>query len=175
MPGKSRQVAWISLGSNLNPEVEIHRALTQLEQTFGKLTLSQTYRSEPVGLNVDHCAPFLNLVAGLTTELTPQALVKRLKAIEGPTPSQAPANHYCRALDLDLICLGAFQGHFGRLVLPYPSLLKHDFVLRPMAELTPHQTPPGYALSYQQLWQLHAHADQRMQAVELDWLPGAPK
>ncbi|WP_114418121.1 2-amino-4-hydroxy-6-hydroxymethyldihydropteridine diphosphokinase [Marinospirillum perlucidum] len=162
---------WVSLGSNHDRDHQIARALDELYQRFGELVISRIYETQPVGLKVKHCAPFYNLIAGFFTSLPPGELNRHLKEIEGDTKYLCPEDKsiYARALDLDLVAHGDKEGQFEGVQLPYKQLLKHDFVLRPLAELAPHEQAPGQELSWSQLWQKHAHPEQKMQAVDFTW------
>jgi 2-amino-4-hydroxy-6-hydroxymethyldihydropteridine diphosphokinase len=163
--------AWISLGSNHDRQQQISNALDALHQTFGNLTISQIYETQPVGLKVRHCDPFYNLVAGFTTQLTVTALNAFLKQVEGGGTCRRPSDQstYMRALDLDIILYGDACGDHEGLWLPYRDLMKHDFVLRPMAEVAPDLYLPGSQHTFRQLWQQHQHSDQRMQAIDFHW------
>lgn len=162
---------WISLGSNHDRHQQISRALDALHKAFGTLIISQIYETQPVGLKVARCAPFYNLVAGFFTQLQPSQLNSFLKSVEAQQKYLLPEDRsiYVRALDLDLVTWGDACVELDGLRLPYKDLLKHDFVLRPLAELAPEQLAPGYNLSYQQLWQTHAHPEQQMRAVDFTW------
>lgn len=166
---------WVSLGSNFQPQEQLHRALTELERNFGSLKLSQAYKTQPVGIKAKQCAPFYNLAVGFYTELQPVAVNKVLKSIEADTVYLMPADAsvYVRALDLDIISWGDLAGCIEGINLPYPDLLKHDFVLLPMAELAPQECPPGYAQTYADLWRTHAHPEQPMQTIDLAWQASA--
>lgn len=162
---------WVSLGSNHERHYQISRALQALQAEFGRLRVSQVYETQPVGIKVKRCAPFYNLVAGFYTLLKPGELNALLKSIEGNEKYLMPEDQsiYVRALDLDIISWGDANGLIDGVQLPYPDLLKHDFVLLPMAELTPNQKPIGYSLTYSELWQKYAHAEQLLKPVELTW------
>ena len=162
---------WISLGSNHQRHYQINRALQALQAEFGVLRVSQVYETQPVGIKVKSCAPFYNLVAGFYTTLKPSELNALLKQIEGNEKYLMPEDQsvYVRALDLDIISWDKASGEVDGVQLPYPDLLKHDFVLLPMAELEPNQKPAGYQQTYLELWQIHAHADQVLKPVKLTW------
>lgn len=162
---------WISLGSNHERSQQLSRALQALQADFGELRVSRVFETQPVGIKVKSCAPFYNLVAGFYTSLKPSELNALLKRIEGNEKYLMPEDNsiYVRALDLDIISWDNSGGLVDGVQLPYPDLLKHDFVLLPMAELEPNQRPAGYQQTYLELWQTYAHADQVMQPVELTW------
>lgn len=162
---------WISLGSNHDRHYQISRALDALQQAFGTLTISQVYETQPVGLTRQQCAPFYNLIVGFQTQLSVGSLNAFLKAVEGDqkhllTPDRRV---YVRALDLDIVCWGQATGPVEGVQLPYRDLLKHDFVLRPLAELVPDEYLPGSHQTYRHLWQQHQHPDQLMAAVDFTW------
>lgn len=160
---------WVSLGSNHERRYQISRALQALQAKFGDLRVSQVYETQPVGIKVKSCAAFYNLVAGFYTLLQPGELNALLKRIEGNEKYLMPEDKsiYVRALDLDIISWGDVSGLVEGVQLPYPDLLNHDFVLRPMAELAPNQKPVGYTLTYSELWQKYVHAEQQLKPVEL--------
>lgn len=168
---ESQVPVWISLGSNHDRHHQISRALDALQQAFGELIISQIYETQPVGLSREQCAPFYNLIAGFQTRLSAGALNAFLKQVEGDQKHllRADRKTYVRALDLDLVCWGQASGLVEGVQLPYRDLLKHDFVLRPLAELAPDSFLPGSDQSYRQLWQHHHHPDQRMAAVDFTW------
>lgn len=162
---------WVSLGSNYERQHQLSRALQALQAEFGELKVSQVYETQPVGIKVKSCAPFYNLVAGFYTTAKPNELNALLKQIEGNEKYLMPEDQsiYVRALDLDIISWDKASGLVDGVQLPYPDLLKHDFVLLPMAELVPDQKPAGYQQSYWELWQAYAHAEQIMKPVKLNW------
>lgn len=162
---------WISLGSNYQRHHQLSRALQALQADFGELRVSRVFETQPVGIKVKSCAPFYNLVAGFYTTLNPSELNALLKKIEGDEKYFMPKDQsvYVRALDLDIISWDNLSGLVDGVQLPYPDLLKHDFVLLPMAELEPNQRPAGYQQTYLALWQAHAHPDQIMKPVVFTW------
>jgi len=60
---------YIGVGSNIDPCLEIALGLEQLASVFGRLEISQAYRSAAVGFEGP---PFINLVVGFTTEFLMQ-------------------------------------------------------------------------------------------------------
>jgi 2-amino-4-hydroxy-6-hydroxymethyldihydropteridine diphosphokinase len=57
-------LVYLSLGSNIEREVNIRACLDELTGEFGLLSISSVYESESVGFRGD---PFFNLVVGLRT------------------------------------------------------------------------------------------------------------
>lgn len=158
----------LSLGSNIDRDHHLYVALTALADEFAPLTLSQVYETKPVGLTAD---PFYNLVVAFNTARSVGEVQQTCKQIEQHytrKPARPPQG-YTRALDLDLLTYGDLCGVHEGILLPRAEVLKHDFVLRPLAELFPHQRMPGRHESYAELWQTHAHPDQWMTPVSFHW------
>jgi 2-amino-4-hydroxy-6-hydroxymethyldihydropteridine diphosphokinase len=136
--------AYIGLGANLG------EAAAQVEAAIGALAAepgcrlvarSSLYRSAPV----DAAGPdYANAVAALDTDLEPFELLERLQAIEQRFGRQRPYPNAPRTLDLDLLLHGQASLHGPMLTLPHPRLHLRAFVLRPLAELAPDLTVPGY-------------------------------
>jgi 2-amino-4-hydroxy-6-hydroxymethyldihydropteridine diphosphokinase len=80
--------------------------------------------------------PFVNGVALLESETTPEALLAALHAIEDEAGRARPYPNAPRVLDLDLIDLGA-RVRAATPVLPHPRAHQRAFVLRPLAEVAP--------------------------------------
>ncbi len=163
--------AWVSLGSNHDRHFHISHALDALAAQFGELHISAVYETQPVGIQAKVCAPFYNLVAGFYTQLSPGQLNIAFKSIEGESKYLLPEDQsiYVRALDLDLVTYGQAKGLVDGIELPYKHLFKHDFVLRPLAELAPHEQAPGLKKNWSQLWAEHAHPEQQMRRVDFTW------
>ena len=73
------QRAWLSLGSNLEPERHLGAALVELRARFDAILVSPVYRFAAVGFDGPD---FLNLAVGLDTDLDPFALNHWLHALE---------------------------------------------------------------------------------------------
>ena len=54
--------AWLSLGSNLEPERHLRDALTELRARYGGIVVSPAYRTRAVGFDGPD---FLNLAVGI--------------------------------------------------------------------------------------------------------------
>ncbi|MBR0672727.1 2-amino-4-hydroxy-6-hydroxymethyldihydropteridine diphosphokinase [Neoroseomonas soli] len=81
--------------------------------------------------------PFVNGVALLEGETTPEALLAALHAIEDEAGRQRPYPNAPRVLDLDLIDLGGRVREAPGPVLPHPRAHLRAFVLKPLAEVAP--------------------------------------
>jgi 2-amino-4-hydroxy-6-hydroxymethyldihydropteridine diphosphokinase len=132
----------VSVGSNIQPERFVPRAIEQLRQRLGPVKVSSAYRTVPVG---DTAQPdFWNLAVIFETELSPEAINAELHAIERHLGrSHDPSRPWGpRAIDLDLVLLGDLVGRFGAVELPSPQLAEQAFVAVPAAELAPRLKHP---------------------------------
>jgi 2-amino-4-hydroxy-6-hydroxymethyldihydropteridine diphosphokinase len=144
---KPRGLAAVGLGSNLSsrfgdPADNLREALRHLEG-LGRVTAASTFHAtDPVGY-IDQ-PRFLNAAALLTTELSPQALLRGLLAIEhtmGRNRSVAPLKGP-RVIDLDLLLYDEVVCRTPDLVLPHPAMHERRFVLAPLAEIAPKMQHP---------------------------------
>lgn len=162
--------AYLSLGSNLEPEQHLRAAVQALRQQFGALTLSRVYRTAAVGFDGP---AFLNAAAGIDTGLSPQALDTWLHRLEAAQGRRRDGPRFSsRTLDIDLLLHDdrVLRGE-GHLQLPRPELATEAFVLGPMAEIAPDLEHPTLHRSLAELWAaMPGH--ERLQPVELA-LPGA--
>ncbi len=136
--------AFVALGSNLNePQATVQAALAALE-SLPRSTLiaaSSLYLSAPVGLR--NQPDFINAVAALDTQLTADALLDALFAIEARFGRKREFHHAPRTLDLDLLLYGVETRATPRLILPHPRMHERAFVLLPLVEIAPDATIPG--------------------------------
>ena len=140
----------ISVGSNQDRERHLRGAVAALASDFGVLTVSPVYESPAVGFVGE---PFLNLVIGFDTLLTPEILVERLHDIETREgrvrdgPKFGP-----RTLDLDLLLFDQRILHQGSLHIPRDEILNYAFVLKPLADIFPRGAHPETGRTYADHW-----------------------
>jgi 2-amino-4-hydroxy-6-hydroxymethyldihydropteridine diphosphokinase len=139
------QPAYVGAGSNLDdPRSQVLAALARLARiprTRVPLT-SSLYSSRPFGPISQ--PDFVNAAAGLLTQLSPEALLQELKAIEAAMGR--PAEHVRwgpRVVDLDLLSYGHVRSVDPQLTLPHPGIVERNFVLYPLAEIAPDLELPG--------------------------------
>lgn len=142
--------AWLSLGSNLDPERWLAAAVAELRARFGALTVSPVYRSKAVGFDGPD---FLNLAIGLESDLGPEALNDWLHALEDRHGRVRGGDRYAsRTLDVDIVMYDdlVMRGE-GHLDLPRKEL-RHAFVLKPMADIAPDLRHPVDGRTMAALW-----------------------
>lgn len=139
-------LAYIGLGSNLNePERQIKLALQALAQlpNSSLIVASSFYRTAPVGYLLQ--PDFINAVACLRTQSSPEDLLAQLQAIEFRQGRiRDGQKNRPRTLDLDLLLYNDWVLSSAQLTLPHPRMKERTFVLLPLVEIAPNlQIPPG--------------------------------
>jgi 2-amino-4-hydroxy-6-hydroxymethyldihydropteridine diphosphokinase len=156
--------AYLSLGSNENPELHLQLAANELRQTFGDVVFSPVCRTAAVGFEGPD---FLNAAAVISTELNVVALDKWLHALEDKHGRRRDVPRFSsRCLDIDIIFFDdlIFRGE-GNLEIPRPEL-KHAFVLKPLVDVAANYRDPISKKTLLQLWQQHAEFKTPMQQEE---------
>lgn len=130
---------YIALGSNLgNREENLRKSLaaiaklskTQVER------VSQFITTTPVGGPAGQ-TDYLNAAAQLTTELSPEDLLKALLAIEHDMGRQRAreTRNGPRNIDLDILLYDNLLVDKPDLKIPHPRMHERLFVLRPLAQI----------------------------------------
>jgi 2-amino-4-hydroxy-6-hydroxymethyldihydropteridine diphosphokinase len=157
--------AYLSLGSNIEPERNLREAVAALRERFGEVLLSPVYRTAAVGFAGPE---FLNAVAVIDSDIHPFALNDWLHALEiAQGRDRRDASYSNRPLDIDIIYFGdlVLDGP-GDFQLPRPEL-RHAFVLKPLADVAPDFVDPIRGATLAQLWAAHPQHDTPPQQVEL--------
>jgi len=157
--------AYLSLGSNIEPENNLRIALAALRARFGEVVVSPVYRTRAVGFEGPD---FLNAVAVIDSDIHPFALNDWLHALEeAQGRDRRDASYSDRPLDIDIIYFGdlVLDGP-GEFQLPRPEL-RHAFVLKPLADVAPDFVDPIRNATLAQLWAAHPEHDTPPQQVAL--------
>ena len=137
--------AYLGLGANLGqPAEQLESAMLEIAALPGTRLIARStlYRSHPVGPpgQPDYC----NAVCCIETDLTPLALLDALQAIEDAAGRQRGTIRWAaRLLDLDILHIEGQIIETPRLKLPHPQLTRRNWVLMPLAEISPSLDIPG--------------------------------
>ena len=157
--------AYLSLGSNLEPERHLREAIRALRARFGEVVVSPVYRTRAVGFDGPD---FLNAAALIDSDLDPYALDRWLHDLEDAHGRDRSGPRFGdRTLDIDLVLYGDLQLKGpGHLRIPRPEL-KHAFVLRPLTDIAPDAVVPGTGRTLAALWRAHPEHDAPAHVVPL--------
>ena len=166
-------LAYLSLGSNLDPERHLRMAIEALRARFGDVRVSGVYRFPAVGYAG---ADFLNAAAALRTDLSPQALNAWLHALEDAHGRDRRGPRYSdRTLDIDIVLYDDLVAEGDGSSGPGPGQalriprdeLRHAFVLKPLAEIAPQAVHPVERRTIAELWRAHPDHDAHFDEVGL--------
>lgn len=142
-------LAFLGIGSNVDPERHVRIAVRRLDQAFADLRLSPVYRSPAVGFDG---ADFINAVAAVRTTLSPWELRDWLRALEDEHGRERNVPKFSdRVLDVDILLYGDRILEEEDLQLPRPELYHFPHVLRPLAELAPERPCPGDGRTFREI------------------------
>jgi 2-amino-4-hydroxy-6-hydroxymethyldihydropteridine diphosphokinase len=158
--------AYLSLGSNLDPERHLRAAVAALRERFGDVVLSPVLRTPAIGFDGPD---FLNAAAIIRTDLDPHALDAWLHALEALLGRDRSGPRFSsRTLDLDIVFyddLVITPTPASHLQIPRPEL-QHAFVLQPLAQIAPDFRDPLSGSTITQLWAAHLqHATPLPEAI----------
>ncbi|MBZ2190091.1 2-amino-4-hydroxy-6-hydroxymethyldihydropteridine diphosphokinase [Alcanivorax sp. JB21] len=164
-------LVYLSLGSNIDREHNIRSGLDALAAAFDRVQISPVYESEAVGFDGE---AFLNLVARIDTALPVGALAERLREIEAAHGRVRGQKKFSsRTLDIDVLTYGDAVGVIDGVELPRDEILKHAFVLQPLADLAPDERHPVLGKTYTALLAEKDFSRQALWQIPFPWpLPG---
>ena len=138
--------AFVSIGSNIDPEINVKSAILRLSSAARVKAVSTVYRTEPVGPPGQ--PPFYNCVVEIETDLAPRELkFQLLRRIESELGRTRGADRFAaRTIDLDLVLYDELVMATEDLTLPDPDILRRPFLAIPLQELAPGLVLPGSGL-----------------------------
>jgi 2-amino-4-hydroxy-6-hydroxymethyldihydropteridine diphosphokinase len=162
-------LTWValSLGSNIEPEVNIRSCLDALLLKFSDLSLSSVFESEAIGFSGDN---FLNMAVAFETDEPLQTLITTIKKIEDDCGRDRSQPRFSgRTLDIDVLIYGDKSGTHSGIELPRPEITENAFVLWPLSQLAAKRSHPALQQSYKELWQNFDKASQKLWPIDFEW------
>ncbi len=129
--------AFVSIGSNIAPELNVARALRLLAAKTSLRAVSTVYLTEPVG-GADQPS-YYNCMAMLESDMPPLELKQGvLHGIEDELGRTRQEDRNApRTIDLDLVLYNDVVLKTDSLVLPDPEIRSRPFLAGPLYELAP--------------------------------------
>ena len=124
----------ISLGSNIEPQLNLKKAINEIAKFAALEKTSKIYKSKSVGFEGND---FLNQVILCEVKVELEETYCKLKKIEKEMGRVKNVNKFSdRLIDLDLLTFNDEISE-GKITLPHNDILKYSFVLVPFAEIYP--------------------------------------
>ncbi len=130
------ELAFIALGSNIEPETNLPLASTRLSELGKPIAISTVYQNPAIA---DEPQPdYLNAAVLIETALDPLTIRDKLREIEADLGRIRTEDKFApRTIDLDLCILGDRVLDHELLTIPDPDLLKRAHLAVTLAELRP--------------------------------------
>lgn len=162
-----QHLVYLSLGSNIDREHYIARALDELAAQHGSMDISPVYESAAFGFEGD---PFYNLVVGLYTDEPLRILMEELKQIESNNDRTRDGEKFSsRTLDIDILTYNKLSGLHEQMQLPRPEIFKQAYVLAPFADIAPGFQLPNATVPLATLWCDFNKARQPLTRIAFAW------
>lgn len=159
---------YVSLGSNIEKDKHIRKAVQALAARYAPLTLSTVYESPAIGFEGD---PFYNLVTGFDTQDSLVQIRSVLADIEQQCDRVRNGVRFGpRTLDLDILLYGELVRQDATYQLPRPEIGEYAYVLRPLAEIAPLERHPETGISYGEMWRRFSDAAQPLVPVDVRFI-----
>lgn len=143
----------LALGSNASnlPKQQLITAIELLGKFVSDIEIGGFYETKPVGF-ADQ-ANFYNTAMIGTTELPPQMLFAKIKAIEKLMGKHEIIENGPRVIDIDILLIEQMTCQINFLCIPHPRLHERDFVLKPLCDVAANWVHPVLTKTMQQLLQ----------------------
>ena len=141
---------YLSLGSNIKPEVNLEEAKKLLSRNYQPQKESKIYKTKSVGFEGED---FLNQVVCFETDDSPENVITTLKDIEKKIGRKNRVEKFSeREIDIDLLLYRNFVGKALAKDIPHKDIDLYRFVLEPLAEIAPNLIHPKHQEKISEIW-----------------------
>jgi len=147
-------VVYLGVGSNIgDKEANCREALKRLEDIGDtRVTkVSALYPTKAVGGPPQE--DYINGVARLETDMTPEKCLDALKSIEDGMGREPADKDHPRLIDLDILLYDDLVLSTDKLKIPHPRMHRRYFVLRGLAEIAPFVMHPLTGKTAEELYE----------------------
>lgn len=121
---------YLSLGSNINPKLNLELAVSKLNQILTETECSSIHKTQAEGFDGDD---FLNLIVAGESSISFEDLNKKLKDIEDSSGRDRNAEKFSsRTLDIDIVLQ---LNDDEEILFESDEITKYRFVSEPLKEL----------------------------------------
>jgi len=161
----SKKKVFLGIGSNIDKENAIYRALTLLDKAFGTLKMSPVFESEAVGFDGEN---FYNLVVSFETTQKLSQIIAIYKEIEDKLGRDRSGPKFsARSLDIDPLLFGNKISN-EPVALPREEILENAFVLLPLSLIAPTYKHPITGKSFAEHWESY-EKQQKLWQIDFVW------
>jgi 2-amino-4-hydroxy-6-hydroxymethyldihydropteridine diphosphokinase len=148
----SNYIYHLSLGSNLGDRTtQLSQAMELISTEVGTIVAqSSVYETQPWG--IEDQPWFLNQVIAVSSNLEPQEVLGKLKAIEIKTGREANERWQARHIDVDILLCGERIVKDPNLIIPHPQLHQRNFTLVPLMEIASQLVHPLLQKTIEELY-----------------------
>ena len=156
---------YLGLGSNIDARANISSGIDVLHQTFDRVDCSPVYQAAAFGFEGND---FINLAAGIETDMSPLALKHFLTGLEDQHDRNRQSPKFSdRTLDIDILLYDDLFLISPELSIPHGDILEAAHVLKPLADLAPDLLHPVARKTMGELWNAFPVKDVELVPVEL--------
>ncbi|GGE14504.1 2-amino-4-hydroxy-6-hydroxymethyldihydropteridine diphosphokinase [Psychroflexus salis] len=167
---------YIAIGSNQGDKLEnLNQSIQLIFERIGTVkAVSKIYTTPAWGFNGED---FLNACIAVQTKYSAEVLLQKLLAIEIDLGRiRIPqAGYQNRIIDLDIIFFGEEKHDSSQLQIPHPKLAERNFVLFPLADITPKLMHPLLLKPIEELLKKSEDASKINEVSEKLKIPILPK
>ncbi|MDR3354180.1 MAG: 2-amino-4-hydroxy-6-hydroxymethyldihydropteridine diphosphokinase [Synergistaceae bacterium] len=145
--------AAVGIGSNKGDRLaNIRTAVSMTRERVGTVTaVSDVFETPPWGVALQ--PRFLNACMIVEAEISPRALLAKLKEIENDMGRLKRGKWGPREIDLDILFFDDIRTNEADLVIPHPYMHDRAFVLLPLSKIAPDWIHPALGMRVSELLQ----------------------